>query len=46
MARSNHAHYTAADRYERKASRRRQHVERRTATRRAVVAAALAEVGR
>lgn len=44
MARSNHAHYTAADRYERKASRRRVHIERRTATRRAVVAAALAEV--
>lgn len=44
MARSNHAHYTAADRYERKASRRRTVVERRTATRRAVVAAALAEV--
>lgn len=44
MARSNHAHYTAADRYERTASRKRRPVDRRTGTRRAIVAAALVEV--
>jgi hypothetical protein len=44
MARSNHALYTAAERFERKASRRRVAVERRTSTRRAVIAAELAEV--
>jgi len=45
MARSDHATYTAADRYERRASRRRVTVlRRRLSTRHAIVAAALAEV--
>lgn len=44
MARSNHAHYTAADRYERAATRRPRVTERRLSTRRAIVAAALSEV--
>lgn len=43
MARSTHAVYTAADRFERKAARRPLPVDRRTGTRHAVVAAALVE---
>lgn len=43
MARSTHATYTAADRYERTATRRNRPSARRTGTRRAVVAAALIE---
>ena len=45
MARSDHATYTAADRYERRANRRRRpSLGRRLSTRHAIVAAALAEV--
>jgi len=44
MARSDHATYTAADRYERRASRRRVTVLRRQRTRSAIVLAALREV--
>lgn len=43
MARSQHATCTAADRFERRASRRQRPVERRTGTRRAVVRLALQE---
>lgn len=43
MARSTHATYTAADRYERRAARRPRPTARRTGTRRALVAAALLE---
>lgn len=43
MARSDHPKYAAADRYERRASRRRTPVTRRTGTRAAVVARALQE---
>lgn len=41
MARSTHATYTAADRFERRALRRQRPTERRAATRHAVVARAL-----
>lgn len=44
MARSTHAQYTAAERFERKAGRRPRPTERRVNTRRAVIRAALAEV--
>lgn len=43
MARSTHATYTAADRYERRATRRNRPSERRTGTRAAIVRAALQE---
>lgn len=43
MARSTHATYTAADRYERKTARRPRPAERRTGTRAAVVRRALQE---
>lgn len=43
MARSTHAVYTAADRFERKAARKPRPVERRTGTRRAVIARHLVE---
>lgn len=46
MARSTHPTYSAADRYERRASRRQQRPTRRQNTRQAVVAAASAEVTR
>lgn len=41
MARSTHSTYTAADRYERRATRRQRPVVRRQNTRHAIVAAAL-----
>lgn len=44
MARSEHPRYTAADRYERRATRRQQPREHRQGTRSAVVLAALREV--
>ena len=44
MARSTHASYTAADRFERRASRRQRPIVRRQHTRSAVVLAALKEV--
>jgi hypothetical protein len=44
MARSTRTTYTAADRYERRASRRQQPTIRRQSTRAAIVAAELAEV--
>ena len=43
MARSTHATYTAADRFERRASRRQRPAARRQNTRHAVVRAALAQ---
>ena len=43
MARSTHAQYTAADRFERRASRRQAPRVRRQGTRHAVVTAALQE---
>jgi hypothetical protein len=43
MARSTHATYTAAERYERRATRRQTPRERRQGTRRAVVLAAIRE---
>lgn len=44
MARSQHATYTAADRYERRQNRRQQPVERRSGTRAAVLRRAVEEV--
>jgi len=44
MARSTRTTYTAADRYERRATRRQRPTVRRQSTRHAVVAAALVEV--
>jgi hypothetical protein len=44
MARSTHAQYNAAERFERKASRKPRPTERRVTTRRAVIRAALQEV--
>lgn len=44
MSRSTHATYTAADRYERTATRRQAQKLRRQGSRAAVIAAALAEV--
>ena len=44
MARSTRTTYTAADRYERRATRRQRPATRRLNTRAAVVTAALAEV--
>lgn len=46
MARSTHATYTAADRYERKASRRQRPAARRQHTRTAIVRAAVEESAR
>lgn len=46
MARSTHATYTAADRYERRANRRTRPTERRRNTRHAVIAAEIAEATR
>jgi hypothetical protein len=43
MARSNHSHYAAADRFERAAARRKRPTSRRQGTRHAVVAAAIRE---
>lgn len=43
MARSTHAQYTAAERYERRATRRQQPRERRQSTRRQAVLAAIRE---
>lgn len=43
MARSEHSTYTAADRYERRATRRQRPTARRTATRAAVLALAIVE---
>ena len=43
MARSTHAHYTAADRFERSAARRQRFTVRRTGTRSALVALAIRE---
>jgi hypothetical protein len=43
MARSNHAVYTAADRFERKANRRKRPTSKRTNTRHAAIAAAILE---
>lgn len=43
MARSTHASYTAADRYERRSRRRQVPTERRATTRSAIVRAALQE---
>lgn len=43
MARSTHATYTAADRYERRMTRRQRPTFRRTVTRSAVLAAAIRE---
>lgn len=45
MARSDHPRYTAADRYERRQSRRPRDIERRLRTRQSVIAAEL-EVSR
>ena len=46
MARSNHATYTAADRYERRANRRQRPTQRRLNTRDAVLRAEMSEVTR
>jgi hypothetical protein len=43
MARSDKPTYTAADRYERRAARRQRHSVRRTGTRSAIIALALAD---
>jgi len=43
MARSTHAHYTAADRFERRAARKPRLIVRRSSTRTAVVALAIRE---
>lgn len=43
MARSDHASYTAADRYERRASKRPRPLFRRQSTRRAIIALAIRE---
>lgn len=43
MARSKHDTYTAADRYERRANRRRRPSERRTGTRHGVIRTAILE---
>lgn len=43
MARSTHAHYTAADRFERKAARRKRPTAKRVSTRHAAIAAAILE---
>jgi hypothetical protein len=44
MARSDHSNYSAADRFERKAARRRRPTERRQSTRSAILAATIAQV--
>ena len=43
MARSDHSNYSAIDRFERRAARRQKHIVRRSGTRSAIIALALAD---